>query len=61
MADEGDLARCPETAPGLTQADARFFGAELKLPDNPSYRAYADLQRPAAVWNVVAAPALSLS
>jgi predicted aminopeptidase len=32
----------------------------LKLPDNPSYRAYADLQRPAAVWNVVAAPALSL-
>ncbi len=33
----------------------------LKLPDNPSYRAYADLQRPAAVWNVVAAPALSLT
>jgi len=32
----------------------------LKLPDNPSYRAYADLQRGAAVWNVVAAPALSL-
>ena len=33
----------------------------LKLPDNASYRAYADLQRPAAVWNVVAAPALSLT
>jgi predicted aminopeptidase len=33
----------------------------LKLPDNPSYRAYADLQRPAAVWNVVAAPPLSLT
>jgi len=32
----------------------------LKLPDNPSYRAYADLQRAAAVWNVVAAPPLSL-
>jgi len=32
----------------------------LKLPDNASYRAYADLQRPAAVWNVVAAPPLSL-
>jgi predicted aminopeptidase len=33
----------------------------LKLPDNRSYRAYADLQRPAAVWNVVAAPELSLT
>lgn len=33
----------------------------LKLPDNASYRRYADLQRPAAVWNVVAAPALSLT
>jgi predicted aminopeptidase len=33
----------------------------LKLPDNRSYRAYADLQRPAAVWNVVAAPELSLA
>jgi predicted aminopeptidase len=33
----------------------------LKLPDNSSYRAYADLQRAAAVWNVVAAPPLSLN
>jgi predicted aminopeptidase len=33
----------------------------LKLPDNASYRSYADLQRPAAVWNVVAAPPLSLT
>jgi len=32
----------------------------LKLPDNASYRGFADLQRPAAVWNVVAAPPLSL-
>lgn len=35
--------------------------SELKLPDNASYRRYADLQRPAAVWNVVAAPELSLN
>lgn len=35
--------------------------AELKLPDNASYRRYAELERPAAVWNVVAAPELSLS
>lgn len=37
-----------------------FSVQTLKLPDNRSYRAYADLQRPAAVWNVVAAPELSL-
>jgi predicted aminopeptidase len=37
-----------------------FAVAELKLPDNPSYRGYADLKRAAAVWNVVAAPELSL-
>jgi predicted aminopeptidase len=37
-----------------------FAVSELKLPDNASYRRFADLQRPAAVWNVVAAPELSL-
>lgn len=37
-----------------------FAVAELKLPDNRSYRSYAALDRPAAVWNVVAAPELSL-
>ncbi len=37
-----------------------FAVAELKLPDNASYRSYADLQRRAAVWNVVAAPEFSL-
>ena len=33
---------------------------ELKLPDNASYRSYAELSRPFAVWNVVAAPEFSL-
>ena len=37
-----------------------FAVAELALPDNASYRRYADLKRNAAVWNVVAAPELSL-
>ncbi len=37
-----------------------FATQELGLPDNRSYQSYADLQRPAAVWNVVAAPELSL-
>ena len=38
-----------------------FAVRELKLPDNASYRRYADLGRPAVVWNVVAAPSLSLT
>jgi predicted aminopeptidase len=37
-----------------------FAVSELKLPDNASYHRYADLGRPAAVWNVVAAPQYSL-
>ena len=37
-----------------------FAVTELALPDNHSYRRYADLGRSAAVWNVVAAPELSL-
>src|SRR5574337_507459 len=56
----------PGTTPALkarleaAQAMREFAVKVLKLPDNPSYRSYADLHRPAAVWNVVAAPALSL-
>jgi predicted aminopeptidase len=37
-----------------------FATRELGLPDNRSYTAYADLKRPAVVWNVFAAPELSL-
>lgn len=37
-----------------------FAARELGLPDNASYTAYADLGRPAVVWNVFATPALSL-
>ena len=44
----------------LSQRVRSFAVRELKLPDNRSYRGYADLRRPAAVWNVVASPELSL-
>ncbi|MEP6609857.1 MAG: aminopeptidase [Burkholderiaceae bacterium] len=37
-----------------------FASTALALPDNRSYRSYADLQRPFVVWNVFAAPELSL-
>jgi predicted aminopeptidase len=38
----------------------RFAVEALGLPDNPSYTTYADLKRPAAVWNVFATPELTL-
>lgn len=44
----------------LSQQMRDFAVSELALPDNASYRRYADLKRDAAVWNVVAAPELSL-
>ena len=45
----------------LSQRMRDFAVSELKLPDNNSYRRYADLKRDAVVWNVVAAPELSLT
>jgi predicted aminopeptidase len=45
----------------LSQRMRDFASAELKLPDNDSYRRYGDLNRSAAVWNVVAAPELGLA
>ena len=41
--------------------EARDFSiSELGLPDNKSYRSYADLERDYVVWNVIAAPEFSL-
>ena len=45
----------------LSQRIRDFAVTELALPDNPSYRQYADLQRRSVVWNVVAAPEFSLT
>lgn len=55
------------TPPALKQRlllaqDIRHFAVNhLKLPDNASYQRYAQLQRRAVVWNVVAAPPYSLT
>jgi len=40
--------------------DALKERLELYLPDNDSYRSYADLERDFVVWNVFAAPEFSL-
>ncbi len=37
-----------------------FASRELRLPENESYRRYADLQRPFVVWNVFAAREFSV-
>ncbi|MGL4316024.1 MAG: aminopeptidase [Pseudomonas sp.] len=44
----------------LAQQARDFASARLALPDNRSYRLYADLGRPYVVWNVFATPELSL-
>jgi len=41
--------------------DARAFASnQIGLPDNGSYKSYADLGRPYAVWNVIATPQYSI-
>lgn len=40
----------------LVQRAREFASRELLLPDNDSYRGFAELDRPFAVWNVVATP-----
>jgi predicted aminopeptidase len=52
----GELARRLEL---MVRARA-FSVTELGLPDNDSYRTYSDLERDYVVWNVVAAPELSV-
>jgi len=56
----------PATDPALKQRlqTARrireFASKRLGLPDNPSYASYAQIDRPYVVWNVFAAPELSV-
>jgi predicted aminopeptidase len=45
---------------GRVIAIREFASNELALPNNGSYRSYADLGRPFAVWNVFAAPEFSV-
>src|SRR4029077_14957604 len=41
--------------------DREFASRDLGLPDNSSFRSYADVGRQFVVWNVVAAPELSVT
>ncbi|MBS0396230.1 MAG: aminopeptidase, partial [Proteobacteria bacterium] len=56
------LLAAPDTAPALRAQLALaarirdFASRELGLPDNASYRSYADIGRPYVLWNVFATP-----
>ncbi|MFJ7285198.1 aminopeptidase [Pseudomonas sp. NPDC099000] len=58
-----DPSRDPMLRAHLTQSQkARTFASQqLHLPDNQSYRLYADIGRPFVVWNVFATPEFSLT
>ena len=60
LLEDGSAPQRLKTRLALSQRIRSFAVGELHLPDNPSYRRYADLDRSAAVWNVVAAPQFSL-
>ncbi|RLJ21497.1 aminopeptidase [bacterium endosymbiont of Escarpia laminata] len=61
-----NLLTNPQTDPQLkqklqlTETLRDFASQTLKLPKNESYRSYADLQRKAVVWSVVAAAEFSV-
>lgn len=57
-----DPACTPELRQKLEEVRAirDFASRELGLPDNNSYRSYADLRRPYVTWNVFAVPEFSL-
>ncbi len=44
----------------LVQEARQFSIDELGMPDNKSYRSYADIERDYVVWNVFAAPEFSM-
>ncbi len=62
----GEVIADPAAAQALKDRLARvtgirdFASRELSLPENQSYRRYADLERPFVVWNVFAAPEFSV-
>ena len=59
--DDAQVAPALKQRLQLAQQMRRFAVTDLHLPDNASYHRYADLQRKAVVWNVVAAPPWSLT
>jgi predicted aminopeptidase len=59
LADAATPAALKQKLEAVTRI-REFASRELGLPDNNSYKSYADLQRPYVVWNVFATEELSL-
>ena len=59
VADPGTPADVRKQLEAVAQI-REFASRNLHLPDNGSYRTYADVGRPYVVWNVVAAPEFSV-
>src|SRR3954451_7458417 len=64
--DIESMVEKPDTPDALSgklravHAVREFASAELALTRNASYRSYANLERPYAVWNIFATPEFSL-
>lgn len=58
--DDADIPEETRERLSMVLEARRFAVDELLLPDNDSYRTYADLERDFVVWNVFAAPEFSL-
>lgn len=58
---QNDIDENIKTRLRLVQEIRRFAITELGLPENGSYKKYADLKRSHVLWNVVVTPELSLT
>lgn len=58
---QGDVSPDLKQKLVLSQRARDFASHELQLPDNGSYRTYADLGRDYAVWNVIATEEFSVA
>ncbi len=60
LLDDPDTPEALAARLSLIREAREFSIVELGLPDNDSYRSFADLDREYVVWNVIAAPELSV-
>lgn len=60
LLSDADISMSLKQRLGTVMRIREFASRELGLPDNQSYRSYADVQRPFVVWNVFAAPEFSV-
>jgi predicted aminopeptidase len=60
LLSDADISMSLKEKLGTVMRIREFASRELGLPENESYRSYADVERPFVVWNVFAAPEFSV-